>query len=177
MTIIYLWVVFIFNSKKWYRLFSEILQFKSEHADKRMFHEHDEMVVQEKPEPIMINRNQYSTGDETDDGFSFSARNDDINSAVKKEGFEFRYHDKMYLICASQYKINIYIEILWDTSSEIYLVSDSFFHCIMHMLLTYYVWESVNINYREKKYDTNLNGKCAMHDKIMLSPGIHPIWK
>lgn len=72
---------------------SEILQFKSEHdANKQMFHEHDEMVVQEKPEPIMINRNQYSTGDKPDD-FSFSTRNDDIiNPAVKDEGLKFRYY-------------------------------------------------------------------------------------
>lgn len=72
------------------------------------------MVGQEKPEPTMIDRNQYSMGDETYDGFSFNARNDDSNSAVKDEGFEFRYYNEfMYLICASRYKIDIsrYFEI------------------------------------------------------------------
>jgi len=69
---------------------SEILQFKNEHdAKKQMLNEH-EVLVQKKPEPIMINRNQYSTGAESDDGFSFSDRNDDTNPAVKDEGVEFR---------------------------------------------------------------------------------------
>ncbi|XP_024877465.1 tolloid-like protein 2 isoform X4 [Temnothorax curvispinosus] len=70
---------------------TELLQFKSEHdANKQVLHEHDQMVAREKSEPIMIDRNQYSTGDESEDGFSFSARNDDTNPAVKDEGFEFR---------------------------------------------------------------------------------------
>ncbi|XP_071577832.1 tolloid-like protein 2 isoform X1 [Temnothorax nylanderi] len=70
---------------------TELLQFKSEHdANKQVLHEHDRMVAREKSEPIMIDRNQYSTGDESEDGFSFSARNDDTNPAVKDEGFEFR---------------------------------------------------------------------------------------
>lgn len=39
----------------------------------------------------MVDRNQYSMGGESDDGFNFNARMDDTNSAVKNMGFEFRY--------------------------------------------------------------------------------------
>lgn len=72
---------------------SEILQFKSEHdANKQALHEHDKVVIQEKPESIMVNRNQYNMGSESGDGFSFNTKNDDINPIVKDEGFEFRYN-------------------------------------------------------------------------------------
>jgi len=72
-----------------------MLQFKNKHdANKQV--PHDQMIVQEKLEPIMIDRNQYST--DNDDGFSFSSRNDDTNPAVKDEGFRFRYY-KIYLLC------------------------------------------------------------------------------
>lgn len=87
---------------------SEILQFKSEHdANKQMLHEHDQMVAREKSESIVINRNQYSTGDESDDGFSFRIRNDDTNPVVKDEGFEFRYYNLLIMyLCVSRYKNN-----------------------------------------------------------------------
>nr|XP_012228893.1 PREDICTED: bone morphogenetic protein 1-like [Linepithema humile] len=70
---------------------TEILQFKSnQDANKQILHEHDEAIVEEKQEPIMVDRNQYSMGGESDDGFNFNARMDDTNSAVKNMGFKFR---------------------------------------------------------------------------------------
>ncbi|XP_020288864.1 bone morphogenetic protein 1 isoform X2 [Pseudomyrmex gracilis] len=70
---------------------AEILQFKSKHdANKQMFREHDEIVVQEKPKQIMVDRNQYDMGSESNDGLHFGARNDDTSSTVKDEGFELR---------------------------------------------------------------------------------------
>lgn len=59
-----------------------------------MFHEHDETVAREKSESVVTNRNQYTTGDKSDDGFNFGIRNDDTDPAVKDEGFEFRYYDE-----------------------------------------------------------------------------------
>jgi len=71
---------------------SEILQFKSDqNTNKQILRKHDEAVVEEKPEPIMVDRNQYSMGGESGDDFNFNARKDDTNSAVKSTGFEFRY--------------------------------------------------------------------------------------
>lgn len=88
---------------------SEILQFKSKHdAKKHMFHEHDEMVAREKSESVIINSNQYTTDDESDDGFSFGIRNDDTNPAVKDEGFEFRYYNEFtYYIFIMYFTIQI----------------------------------------------------------------------
>lgn len=78
---------------------SEILQFKSEHdVNKQVLIEHNEAVVQKKPELIMIDRNQYSM-DGKFDGFSFNDRSDDINPAVKNEGFAFRYYIITIVIC------------------------------------------------------------------------------
>ncbi|XP_032664732.1 tolloid-like protein 2 isoform X2 [Odontomachus brunneus] len=69
---------------------TEILQFKSEHdTSKQVLGEH-EVLIQEKSESIMVDRNQYNTGGKSADGFSFNSRNDDTNPAVKDEGFEFR---------------------------------------------------------------------------------------
>ncbi|XP_011644936.1 dorsal-ventral patterning protein tolloid-like isoform X3 [Pogonomyrmex barbatus] len=47
-------------------------------------------MIQKKPGSITIDRNQYSVDDESDDSFTFIARNDDTNPAVKNEGFKFR---------------------------------------------------------------------------------------
>ncbi|XP_029672193.1 tolloid-like protein 2 [Formica exsecta] len=70
---------------------TEILQFKSERGvNEQMLAEHDDAVVQKKSKSIIIDRNQYSMGGESDGGFSFNDRSDDTNPAVKNEGFAFR---------------------------------------------------------------------------------------
>lgn len=95
--------------------FSEILQFKSERGvNEQMLAEHDDAVVQKKSKSIMIDRNQYSMGGESDGGFSFNDRSDDTNPAVKNEGFAFRYYImNVYLLCffARYKKLNIRIYI------------------------------------------------------------------
>lgn len=48
------------------------------------------MVSQGKPEPIMVDRNQYSMGGEFEDEFSFNVRNEDTNPEIKEEGIEIR---------------------------------------------------------------------------------------
>ncbi|CAL1683040.1 unnamed protein product [Lasius platythorax] len=70
---------------------TEILQFKSKHGvNEQLLNEHEEAIVQRTPESIMIDRNQYSMGGESDGSFNFNARSDDTNPAVKDEGFVFR---------------------------------------------------------------------------------------
>ncbi|KMQ95009.1 tolloid-like protein 2-like protein [Lasius niger] len=69
----------------------KILQFKSKHGvNEQLLNEHEEAIVQRTPESIMIDRNQYSMGGESDGSFNFNARSDDTNPAVKDEGFVFR---------------------------------------------------------------------------------------
>lgn len=52
--------------------------------------EEESVVSQGKPEPIMVDRNQYSMGGEFEDEFSFSVRNEDNNPEIKEEGIEIR---------------------------------------------------------------------------------------
>ncbi|XP_029174592.1 uncharacterized protein LOC114943175 isoform X2 [Nylanderia fulva] len=67
---------------------TEILQFKSKHnIDEQLLNEHEE--IQRTPDSIMINHNQYNMGGESEGGFSFNAKSDDANPAVKDEGFAF----------------------------------------------------------------------------------------
>lgn len=76
-----------------FHFISEILQFKSKHGvNEQLLNEHEEAIVQRTPESIMIDRNQYSMGGESDGSFNFNARSDDTNPAVKDEGFVFRYY-------------------------------------------------------------------------------------
>lgn len=49
------------------------------------------VASQEKSEPIMVDRNQYSMDGELEGGFSFNARNEDARPGVRDEGVEFRY--------------------------------------------------------------------------------------
>lgn len=71
---------------------SEILQFKNGHDANEPHQENEEMVAsQEKSEPIMVDRNQYSMDGELEGGFSFNARNEDARPGVRDEGVEFRY--------------------------------------------------------------------------------------
>lgn len=71
---------------------SEILQFKNGHEANEPHQENEEMVAsQEKSEPIMVDRNQYSMDGELEGGFSFNARNEDARPGVRDEGVEFRY--------------------------------------------------------------------------------------
>ncbi|XP_031835041.1 tolloid-like protein 1 tolkin [Nomia melanderi] len=70
---------------------TEILQFKHEHDANETHQENEEIVAsQEKSEPIMVDRNQYSMDGEVAGGFSFNARNDDAGPGVRDEGVEFR---------------------------------------------------------------------------------------
>ncbi|XP_076233982.1 tolloid-like protein 1 tolkin [Calliopsis andreniformis] len=70
---------------------TEILQFKNEHDANEARHENEEIVAsQEKSEPIMVDRNQYSMDGEVEGGFSFNARTDDAVPGVRDEGVEFR---------------------------------------------------------------------------------------
>lgn len=70
----------------------EILQFKNGHEANEPHQENEEMVAsQEKSEPIMVDRNQYSMDGELEGGFSFNARNEDARPGVRDEGVEFRY--------------------------------------------------------------------------------------
>lgn len=71
---------------------TEILQFKNEHDTNNEAHREEEesMVPQGKPEPIMVDRNQYSMGGEFEDEFSFNVRNEDTNPEIKEEGVEIR---------------------------------------------------------------------------------------
>nr|XP_003701332.1 PREDICTED: bone morphogenetic protein 1 isoform X1 [Megachile rotundata] len=70
---------------------TEILQFKNEHDANEAHQENEEIVAsQEKSEPIMVDRNQYSMDGELEGGFSFKARNDDVKPGVRDEGVEFR---------------------------------------------------------------------------------------
>lgn len=74
------------------RIVSEILQFKNGHDANEPHQENEEMVAsQEKSEPIMVDRNQYSMDGELEGGFSFNARNEDARPGVRDEGVEFRY--------------------------------------------------------------------------------------
>lgn len=75
---------------------SEILQFKNGHEANEPHQENEEMVAsQEKSEPIMVDRNQYSMDGELEGGFSFNARNEDARPGVRDEGVEFRYVTKI----------------------------------------------------------------------------------
>lgn len=56
------------------------------------------MLVQEKSESIMVDRNQYNMDGKSADGFSFNPKNDDTNPAVKDEGFEFRYYNEYVFV-------------------------------------------------------------------------------
>lgn len=70
---------------------TEILQFKNEHDANEAHRENDEIAAsQEKSEPIMVDRNQYSMDGDLGGGFSFNARNDDAGPGVRDEGVEFR---------------------------------------------------------------------------------------
>lgn len=70
---------------------TEILQFKNGHEANEPHQENEEMVAsQEKSEPIMVDRNQYSMDGELEGGFSFNARNEDARPGVRDEGVEFR---------------------------------------------------------------------------------------
>ncbi|XP_050448327.1 tolloid-like protein 2 isoform X1 [Cataglyphis hispanica] len=70
---------------------TKILQFKSERGvNEHMLTEHGDAVIQKKPKSIMIDRNQYKMDDEPDGDFSFNHRSDNINPAVKNEGFAIR---------------------------------------------------------------------------------------
>ncbi|XP_050485193.1 bone morphogenetic protein 1-like [Bombus huntii] len=70
---------------------TEILQFKNEHDANEAHQENEEIVAsQEKSEPIMVDRNQYSMDGELEGGFSFNARNEDARPGVRDEGVEFR---------------------------------------------------------------------------------------
>ncbi|OAD59859.1 Tolloid-like protein 2 [Eufriesea mexicana] len=70
---------------------TDILQFKNEHDANEAHQENEEIVAsQEKSEPIMVDRNQYSMDGELEGGFSFNARNEDARPGVRDEGVEFR---------------------------------------------------------------------------------------
>ncbi|KAL2720343.1 bone morphogenetic protein 1 [Vespula squamosa] len=71
---------------------TEILQFKNERDTNNEAHREEEesVVPQGKPEPIMVDRNQYSMGGEFEDEFSFNVRNEDTNPEIKEEGVEIR---------------------------------------------------------------------------------------
>ena len=72
----------------------EVLQFKNEHdANNGPTQEEEEqqhVVALGKSEPIMVDRNQYSTGTESMDGFQFGSENNGNNQETKDQGFELR---------------------------------------------------------------------------------------
>lgn len=94
--------------------FLEILQFKSERGvNEHMLTEHGDAVIKKKSKSIMIDRNQYRMDGEPDGGFNFNHRSDDINPAVKNEGFAFRYYIiNVYLLFFVRYK-NLIIRIIY----------------------------------------------------------------